>query len=231
MLGEIAQQRAGVGLAEQRRRLAHRDCAGSEGLDGETKRSKLAGARKQPFDGGFVQFHDFRDQQDLTLHAISCKGRLQPFIDDALVGSVLIHDNEAVAGLRYDVDLVDLRALRTKRATEQVTGRLIPTATAARSKDGSLPAAGREGERRQSQLVGRGANEGRNADIAVPSLLAAVRFPSRDNPSFSACTISARTRPALRKRTSVLAGCTLASTPSGSRVTNSATTGWRSRGR
>ena len=52
-------------------------------------------------------------------------------------------------------------------------------------------------------------------EIAAPSLLAAVRLPSRASPSFSACTISARTRPALRKRTSVLAGCTLASTSRG----------------
>ena len=66
---------------------------------------------------------------------------------------------------------------------------------------------------------------------AAPSLFAAVRLPSRASPSFSACTIRARTSPALRNRTSVLAGCTLASTPCGSSVTNSATIGWRSRGR
>ncbi len=71
----------------------------------------------------------------------------------------------------------------------------------------------------------------RNEDSAWPPLLAAVRRPSRASPSFSACTISARTRPALRNRTSVLAGCTLASTSRESSVTNSATTGCRSRGR
>ena len=65
----------------------------------------------------------------------------------------------------------------------------------------------------------------------TPALLAAVRRPSRARPSFNPCTIRARTRPALRNRTSVLAGCTLASTSRGSSVTNSATTGWRSRGR
>ena len=41
-------------------------------------------------------------------------------------------------------------------------------------------------------------------------------------PFLSACTISARTRPALRKRTSALAGCTLTSTSRASSVTNSA---------
>ena len=50
--------------------------------------------------------------------------------------------------------------------------------------------------------------------VAVPPVVAA-RWPSRASASFSACTSSARTRPASRKRTSVLAGCTLTSTSRG----------------
>ena len=53
MLGEIAQQRAGVGLAEQRRRLAHRDRAGSEGLERETELAKF-GLVVEPFGPGAV---------------------------------------------------------------------------------------------------------------------------------------------------------------------------------
>src|SRR5205823_2490578 len=70
---------------------------------------------------GLLQFDNLRDQQDLALHAISRKRGLQLFIDDALMRGVLVHDNEAVAGLRHDVGLVDLRACRTQRPIEQVS--------------------------------------------------------------------------------------------------------------
>ena len=66
---------------------------------------------------------------------------------------------------------------------------------------------------------------GRNAAmVALPPVVAA-RVPSRVSAAFSACTNNARTSPALRKRTSVLAGCTLTSISRGSSVTNSATSG------
>ena len=67
-----------------------------------------------------VQFDDFRDQQDLPLHAILRQRRLELLIDDALMRSVLVHHDEAVAGLRYDVGLVDLRSRRAQRPVEQI---------------------------------------------------------------------------------------------------------------
>ena len=45
------------------------------------------------FDGRLVEFDDLRNQQDLPLHAVARQRRLQLFIDDALMGGVLIdHD-------------------------------------------------------------------------------------------------------------------------------------------
>src|SRR5580693_1968401 len=65
---------------------------------------------------------------------------------------------------------------------------------------------GRAGERRQSQLrCGEPAAERKAAMVAEPPVVAA-RVPSRWSAVLSACTISARTSPALRKRTSALAG-------------------------
>ena len=36
------------------------------------------------------------------------------------MGGVLVHDNEAVAGLRHNIGLVDLRPRRSQRAVEQI---------------------------------------------------------------------------------------------------------------
>ena len=41
MFGEITQQAAGIGLAEQRRRFTHRDRAGTEGFDGKADAASL----------------------------------------------------------------------------------------------------------------------------------------------------------------------------------------------
>ena len=61
VFGEIAQQRAGIGLAEQRRRLAHRDRAGAEGVDRQPERGQFDGAIEQLLDGGLVEFDDLRE--------------------------------------------------------------------------------------------------------------------------------------------------------------------------
>ena len=78
---------------------------------------------------------------------------------------------------------------------------------------------------------GGGVTAGRKAaTVALPPVVAA-RWPSRVSASCRARMSSERTRPGSRKRTSALAGCTLTSTSRGSSVTNSATSGCRSRGR
>ena len=66
--------------------------------------------------------------------------------------------------------------------------------------------------------------------VALPPVVAA-RWPSRASVSFSEWISSERTSVESRNRTSVLAGCTFTSTSRGGSVTNSASTGWRSRER
>ena len=122
VLGEIAQQRSGIGLAEQRRRLAHRDRAGAEGFDRQPERRQFLGAIDQLLHRRLVEFDDLRNQQDLPLHAVPRQRGLQLFIDDALMRGVLVHHDQAVAGLRHDIGLVDLRPRRAQRAIEQIGG-------------------------------------------------------------------------------------------------------------
>ena len=255
MLGEVAQQCTGIGLAEQRRRLAHRDRAGSEGFDRKPERGQFVAARQQPLDGGLVDFDDFRDQQDLPLHAVFRERRFQSLIDDALMRGVLVDDNEAVAGLRDDIGLVDLRPCRAERAVEQVGGRLFLkpniggrradiegrlAGLGERGRGGALKAGcdptGKAGERRQSQF-------------ACPPFAAAAqrqggapRSQRRRYWPRCAC-LRARGLPSARARSRRArarhCGSALRSWPDerwrrprcGSSVTNSATTGWRSRGR
>ena len=99
MLGEIAQQACGVGPAQQRRRLAHRDGAGTEGFDREPEARQFLGAVDQLLDGRLVQLDDFRDQQDLSLYAVLRQLRLQSLIDDALMRGMLVDEDETIARL------------------------------------------------------------------------------------------------------------------------------------
>ena len=65
MLGEVAQETAGIGLAKQRRRLAYRHRTGPEGFERKAEGCQFLAARQQPLDRGFVHFHNFGYQQDL----------------------------------------------------------------------------------------------------------------------------------------------------------------------
>lgn len=124
VLGEIAQQAAGIGLAEQRRCLAHRDRARAEGFDGETERHQLLAALEQALDRRLIHLDDLGDQEDLPLHAVGRQRSLQPLVDDALMRGVLVDDDQAVTGLRDDVGLVDLGARGAERAIDEVGRRL-----------------------------------------------------------------------------------------------------------
>ena len=204
-----------------------------------------------------IELDDLGDQQDLPRDALLLERGLHALVDQPLVRGVLVDDDQAVAGLRHDVGVVHLRAGGAERTVEQIgrglghldargRGRARRRRTRlarlrqspALRRPGAAQAAtaprggkGRDGERRQSNAPRRGSAAGRNAAmVAVPPVVAA-RCASRASASFSACISSARTSRQSRKRTSVLAGCTLTSTSRGGSVTNSATTGWRSRGR
>ena len=70
-------------------------------------------------------------QQHLPLDPALLALKLQPLIDDALVRGVLVDDDDAVARLRDDVILVQLRPRRAKRSREVA---LVGRAAGARAR-------------------------------------------------------------------------------------------------
>ena len=95
---------------------------GTEGFEYKAEARKLLGARDEPLDVGFVEFDDFRDQQDLPADAAFVDRGLEPLIDDAFMRGVLIDDDEPVARLRHDIGFVDLRPRRAERMIEKIEG-------------------------------------------------------------------------------------------------------------
>ena len=49
---------------------------------------------------------------------------LEALVDDALVRGVLVDDDEAVAGLRHDIGLMQLRARGAERTVDQIRRRI-----------------------------------------------------------------------------------------------------------
>ena len=128
------------------------------------KLRELGCARGEPFDIGLVELDDLGDQQDLPRDAVTLQRGLHALIDDALVRGVLIDDHDAVARLRHDVSLVQLRARSAERAVDEI-GRgfgddrasaagapVSNAACAASAKPASAvaPCVGNAGEARQS---------------------------------------------------------------------------------
>ena len=86
----VADQRAGVQLADQRRGFAHGDGATAKGLDHQTKGGQIIGDVQDAGGVGFRKLDDFRDQQGLGRDAIRLSLGFQPLIDQPLMGGVLI---------------------------------------------------------------------------------------------------------------------------------------------
>ena len=126
---------------------------------------------------GFVELDDLRDQENLARDAASFQRRLEFLVDDALMGGVLIDDDEPVARLRNDIGLVHLRAggaermpiasaaaknsrrradfearLRRQRRSAHIERRLsrLGKADAGARRARARGSPGRAGERRQS---------------------------------------------------------------------------------
>src|SRR6185437_9651973 len=102
VVGKIVDERLRIDLAEQRRRLAHRNSAGTKRLKQKAEASQLIGARYKPLDIGLVQLDNLGNEQNLSRDAAFFQRRLQALVDDALVRRVLIDNDEAVFGLRDD---------------------------------------------------------------------------------------------------------------------------------
>ncbi len=52
------------------------------------------------------QLDDFGDQEELPRHAPAGQRGFELFVDDPLMGGVLVHDHDAIGGLGDDVGLV-----------------------------------------------------------------------------------------------------------------------------
>ena len=119
LVGQIAQQPLDVALAEQRRHLAHDHRGRAESLDHEAETLKLGGSAGEPVGGLGVELDHFGDQQHLAGEAAIGEGPLQPLIDEALMGCVLIDDDERVLRLGDDEGVVHLGT----RSAERIGGR------------------------------------------------------------------------------------------------------------
>ena len=158
---------------------------------------------------------------------------------------------EAVARLRHDIGLVHLRARRAERALDQIRppARNFPRAhrpTARRPSKAACAASAKPSAATPPRIARKAGDSAASAAPASAANLAAAarraHGPERRDGGaaagggaragprapahpFSARTISPRTSPPSRKRTSVLAGCTLTSTSRASSVTNNASSG------
>ena len=120
LVGEVADQRLHIGLAEHGRRLAHRDRAGPEALDAEAEAAQRLGMRGEPRRVVLGQVDDLRQKQHLRRQR-SCPHRLlQRLVDQPLMCGMLVDDDQRIARLRDDVVLVDLRARSTEPRLQQV---------------------------------------------------------------------------------------------------------------
>ena len=177
------------------------------------------------------------------------EGPLQALVHQAFVRRVLIDDDDAVGGLGDDEGAVQLRPREAERRDRPLVGGrrrrppiggIVRRASGAARRRAASSAKPGGGQPARSDRPGSGGRARRPAPArsdraavprhGAPAAGVAARWPAAASACFSAPTISPRTRPASRKRTSVFIGWTLTSTSSGGTSRNSATTGWRSCG-
>ncbi len=108
LVGKVADQPDQVGLAEQRRRLAHHHGAGAERLQHQAELGQLVRPRREARHRRFLELDHLGDQQALAGDAAIAERPLHPLIDQPLVGGVLVDDDDPVGGLGDDVGLVQL---------------------------------------------------------------------------------------------------------------------------
>ena len=168
--------------------FAHQHRAGAEGSMTRPSRASSAArvdqrARRAPASSSTTT----GDEQDLPLRRRSVALPLHPLVDDALMRGVLVDDDDAVAGLRDDVGVVQLRARRAqRRGGSALAGGRPARARGGRRKTGEARLAparrsrsgGAAGEARQSQAAAarparRHAGARNAASVAAPPVVAA----------------------------------------------------------
>jgi hypothetical protein len=135
VVGDVADQAGGVGLAQQGRGLADQHGAGAEALDDQAQGRQFVGAGDDALGLGGVQLDHLGQQQGLAGDAAGGHLALHALVDQALVGGVLVDDDHAVAGLGDDVGLVHLGPGRAQREVDGIEHRGGAFADAARIGD------------------------------------------------------------------------------------------------
>ncbi len=121
VLGEIADQAGAIDFAEQRWGLAQSNSTRAKSLDDQAIARELIGAGDKPLDIALIEFDNFRNEKDLSGHAILGDRLFQAFIDDTLVGGVLVDNDKSITGLRHDIGVVDLRTRGAEWMIETLT--------------------------------------------------------------------------------------------------------------
>ena len=191
LVQDIEHQRLGIDLTQNGRGFPHRHRATAEGFDGQAKRLKVLGEFFQARAIAGAQLDDLGDQQGLRGDAVFGHLRLQLFIDQPLMGCVLIDQNHAALGLGHDVVLVHLRPRRAQRKALQpgrIRGRIDQVGLRFVAGRGHFPEPlERRGSLRRLPLVGRHPRRGRGAIHLVDP-----RWTNRSSPRR---TIAHRFRP------------------------------------
>ena len=100
---------------QKRRNLGDRHGAGSERLDDEAEFGEKRRRVRDEARLALRHLDDRRHEQRLPLRGAAGAGAFKAFIDEALMGGVLVDDDQPVARLRHDIGLMDLRPRRAER--------------------------------------------------------------------------------------------------------------------
>ena len=192
ILDQIANQLRHVRIAERRGQLAHEHRALAERLEHQAEALELLAPLQQEFDMRGIEVDHLGQQQALARHPARDESRLHALVDQALVGGVLVDQDQARLRLRHDVAVVQLRARGAERIalqrdivecgravdsgcgrsdieTLRAEGRLIGRRTLrepARDPRARRPAAGAErAERRRAQRCSMDGSPPRRADL------------------------------------------------------------------
>ena len=114
-IDNIAHQPRHIAVFQQGRHFAHADRAGAETLDGQAEGLQRRGRLQQQRGLARIHVDDAGDQQPLALDAACQALAFKLFIDQSLMGGVLVDDDHAPGGLGQNIGFVHLRPCRAKR--------------------------------------------------------------------------------------------------------------------
>ena len=112
---DVLQQAASGRTGQRRRHFTHQDRTRAERLQGEAEPVEVGCGGDEALGVLGRHLHHVGDQEALAGDAAGGALALQPLVDEALMGRVLVDEDDPVAGLGDDVGLVELGAGGTQR--------------------------------------------------------------------------------------------------------------------